>query len=81
MTPTLTLPTSLSLSLSFSFSFFFFFVVFGGPPQTREEAGLRFTCSIRLKKGFEEAFAKKEDREGGGGLGSDKDGGRYNEQS
>lgn len=73
MTPTLAL-----LSFFF-FSFFFFFVVFGGPPRTREEAGPRFTCSIRLKKGLKRLMRKRK-TERGGGFGSDKDGGRHNEQ-
>lgn len=45
---------------------FFHLLIFGGPPWTREEACLRFTCSIKgLKKGFEEAYVA----ERGGGLG------------
>lgn len=68
-------------------------VIFGGPQETREEAGPRFTCSIRHGKkggggGGEEAYARWLDgkgwREGGGGgvhaLGCDKDGRRHNEQ-
>lgn len=44
--------------------FFFFFVIFGGPPRTREEAGPRFTCSIRLKKGLRGLMRKRKTERG-----------------
>lgn len=39
-----------------------FFLIFGGPPRTREEAGLRFTCSIKFKKGLRRLMRKRRQR-------------------
>lgn len=57
MTPTLTLPPS---------SCFFFLSSLGGLHEQERKPVRGLHVALDLKKGFEEAYTKKEDREGRG---------------